>query len=97
MALLVKVDGSQEEIELPKEGVLNKLYSLLDCDMVELLPLCEGSDTVEGYEGIMSDEEARLTDKEPNVLATKMSGRAPHSPMFHILGDCVFFKEGEIT
>ncbi|TRZ50069.1 MAG: hypothetical protein D4S01_07360 [Dehalococcoidia bacterium] len=99
MALLVKVDGSTTEIKLPKEGVLRHLYGLLDCDTVECLPVVLDStnpDVCSEYEGVLSDETARITGKDPNRLATKMSGRDPHPPMYHILGDCVFYKEGEV-
>ena len=96
MALLVRVDGTKNEIELPKKDPLRELRLLLDCDMIEFLPLVPGAHTLGEYEGVMSDEEARLTGKPVNELATKLSGRAPHSEFYHILGDCVFFKDGEI-
>jgi len=45
MALLVRVDGTKNEIELPKKGQLRELRLLLDCDMIEFLPLVPGTHT----------------------------------------------------
>ena len=96
MALLVRVDGSQEEVVLPKENVLQTLYALLDCDMVEAIPICEGGDAEGVYETAWADEESRLTGKPTNVAATEMAGRSEFDNAYQILGDCVFTKPGEI-
>ena len=87
MALLVKVDGTTQELEVPKQGALRFLQSLVG-GYIEFAP-CKHPD----YEGIICDEEGKLKSKPINQLATKMADCLPFDAL---VGDVLFFKEGEV-
>jgi hypothetical protein len=87
MALLVKVDGTKEEVEVPKQDSLNFLQSTVG-GYIEFAP-CKDAE----YDGIICDEEGKLKNKTINKVATEMAGVAPYDVL---VGDILFFKEGEV-
>jgi hypothetical protein len=87
MALLVKVDGTTEELEVPKKDSLKFLQSIVG-GYIEMAP-CNHSE----YAGAICDEEGKLKRKPINDVATKMAGVLPYDVL---VGDVLFFKEGEV-
>lgn len=76
MALLIKADGTEEEVKGTDKGGkfgLNQLYQLLDCDMVQLLRLKLKYKDIT-YNEVWCDEEGKLNDKPVNAVATRLLG-----------------------
>jgi len=87
MALLVKSDGSKEEVEVPAKGSLDFLQKTVG-GYIEFAP-CKNAE----YSGAICDEEGKLKGKPMNEEATRMSGLSPYDVL---VGDVLFFKEGEV-
>jgi hypothetical protein len=87
MALLVKVDGTKEEVEVPKKGSLDFLQGVVG-GYIELAACHDAA-----YDGIICDEEGKIKNKPLNKVATDMAGVAPYDVL---VGDILFFKEGEV-
>lgn len=65
MAILMRIGEDMREV-LPKNGSnfeLEELYELLDCDMVQVIPLKDGMEMI-------FDEEGKLKDHRVNHCAT---------------------------
>ena len=87
MALLVRVDGTKEEVEVPKGNSLSFLQSTVG-GYIEFAP-CKHAE----FAGVICDEEGKLKQKPINKVATDMAGIAPYDVL---VGDILFFKEGEV-
>ena len=87
MALLVKVDGTKEEVEVPKQGSLDFLQGIVG-GFIELAA-CKDAE----FDGIICDEEGKNKNKPVNAVATDMAGCAPYDVL---VGDILFFKDGEV-
>lgn len=87
MALLIKADGTREEVEVPSGNSLAFLQTMVG-GYIELAP-CHCKE----YAGVICDEEGKLKGKPINKEATKLAGVAPYDVL---VGDILFFKEGEV-
>ena len=87
MALLVKVDGTHEDIEVPATGSLEFLQKTVG-GYIEMAP-CHAAD----YAGVICDEEGKLKSKPINKTATLLAGLYPDDVL---VGDVIFFKDGEV-
>lgn len=93
MATLLKADGSSTEVS-PKNGKdfsLEELYSLIGCELVELVQLPKGRT-------MWLDEEGKLKHppKPRNSEATVLLHMAGGSPMDYIAGDALICEGWEV-
>ena len=92
MALLIKVNGERSNVDVPKENELKFLQGLVD-GYIEITSTAPGSEAVkQGYEGLVCNEEGKLDGLLVNEEATKFAGYVSDV----LVGDVLFFKEGEV-
>ena len=90
MALLVKANGTTEEITIPKENSLKFMQEKVG-GWIQIFSTCPATQKT-GYVGIVCDEEGKLKNYPLNPQATDMYG----NPNDVIVGDAIFFKDGEV-
>ena len=90
MALLIKADGSTEEITVPEENRLKFMQEKVG-GWIEIVPTCPATKKT-GYVGIVCNEEGKLHNLPVNLKATEMYG----NPGDMVVGDIILFKEGEV-
>ena len=84
MAVLVKVDGTKEEVTI--KGDFKKCQELVE-GYVAQYPYC-GQD---GFQGILANEDGKMVGMPVNVKATIMSGYRGD----FLVGDVIFYVKGE--
>ena len=96
MALLVKMDGSMDEIVIPEEGQLRFLQKHV-AGNIEMVPVSDPNMVKRGYVYAICNEEGKINDMPVNSVATTLSGR-DGSMGFRdpFAGDVIFTKEGEV-
>lgn len=97
MATLIRVDGTKEEVDIPKgTGNLEFLQGLVG-GMIELVPTLGEAAKQAGFVELLCDEEGKLKYKPVNEVATVLAGRDGRYDICDPLcGDCLFCKEGEL-
>ena len=88
MALIVKVDGSTEEVVVPTDNALPMLQKIVG-GYIEFAPVKHPQ-----FDEVMVNEEGKCIGLELNVKATTMAGWGGRDV---IVGDCMFVKEGEVS
>lgn len=86
-ALLIKPDGSETQVA-PDNGKtfeLEQLYSILECEMVELVVLADGRHMV-------LDEDGKRTPKQGNAKATVLLHQAGGMPHDVVVGNVLICK-----
>lgn len=92
MALLIKADGERLMVDVPQVGQLEFLQSLVH-GYIELAGLGQGSNAEAlSFEGLVCNEEGKLKGLPANHSATNFAGYTSD----FLVGDILFFKEGEI-
>lgn len=93
MALLIKADGTREDITGEDNGKLSykQVQKLTEADLVERVP-CDPK-TAEGHTCYYCDEEGKFKSRPINATATKMSTWT--MPDDFMVGDILFVKDGE--
>ena len=97
MALLVYIDGTQEQVKVPTGN--EQLAFLQGCvgGNIEFVPVLDQKTLDRGYVHVICDEEGKLKEKEVNPSATVMAGRdGTHEFFDPLAGDCLFCTEDEI-
>jgi len=96
MALLIKADGAQEEVNgEASDGSLTyeQLRKAIGGGYIEIVA-CD-PEVTKGYTNLVCDEEGKLKSFPINDKATKLSTYT--APTDLICGDVLFCKDGEIT
>ena len=90
MAILIKPDYSKQEVS-PNGCVftLNEIYNLLNCGMIQIVPL-------ENDRLLVCDEEGKLKPHRMNPFATMLLRRAGGMPDDYIAGDALIVDTTEI-
>ena len=99
MALLVKADGTREEIEIPQsdESQLGYLQGLVG-GYIQMVPALTKEASDEGYTEVVCSEEGKIKGYAYNDVATKLAGRDGSQGFKDpLVGDCLFIKAGEVT
>lgn len=94
MALLIKVDGTRQEVKgsKPNGGLTwDEIRALLQCQMLQ--PVTCDSKITGGYTLFYCDEEGKLQGKPVNHAATKLSTHT--MPGDYLVGDVLFCKRGD--
>jgi hypothetical protein len=91
MALLIKTNGDKSEVEVPQIGELEFLQGLVG-GMIELAPIIHGSAAIQDFDGVLCNEEGKMLGLPANMTATKFAGYTDDI----LVGDVLFFKDGEV-
>lgn len=98
MALLVKVDGSQKSVEVPKDDTSLKFLQDAVGGFIEYVPVINLRYKGQ-YQAAFCDEEGKLKGSPINKVATVMAGRdgvTDPDIVDPLCGDVLFFAEGEV-
>ncbi len=93
MALLVKTSGVMEKITIPKKNSLKFLQEKVG-GYIEIVGIQE-DDRREGYKqysGMIVNEEGKMTELKDNPVATSIY----NDPYDCVVGDAIFFEDGEV-
>jgi len=93
LATLIKPDGT-ESVVLPQNSTdfrLDERYSLIGCEMVQMVYLADGRT-------MWLDEEAKLKPERPlpNLKATRLLAEAGGMPGDIVLGNVLVCVDGEV-
>jgi hypothetical protein len=95
MAILLKVDGTREQVTVPEEGSLTFLQGCVGGN-IEYVPVLGDELTKQGYFYCYCDEEGKIKEKPVNQEATRLAGRdGSHGFADPLCGDVIFLGEGE--
>lgn len=91
MAILIEPDSSREEVSPQNGGVftLDEMYNLLNCGMIQIVPL-------EDDRFLVCDEEGKLKPHRINPFATILLRRAGGMPDDYIAGKALIVDTTEI-
>lgn len=100
MALIVRVDGTEEEVTVPKDSGSLKFLQDAVGGNIEYVPVVNGDTTsTRGFTALFCDEEGKLKSKPVNEKATAMAGRDGNCDpaiVDPLCGDVIFFADGEV-
>lgn len=99
MALLVKVDGTTEEVQVPRDDTSLKYLQSAVGGNIEYVPVINPEVVKLGYSVLFCDEEGKLKGKCINFLATTLAGRDGNQELNicdPLCGDVLFVAEGEV-
>ena len=91
MALLIKTNGDKSEVQVPQVGELEFLQGLVG-GMIELALIMPGAAARPDFDGVICNEEGKLDSLPVNMEATKFAGYTDDI----LVGDVLFFKDGEV-
>jgi len=96
MALLVRVDGTTENVMVPKDDTSLEFLQKAVGGYIEMVPVINPEVAASGLTNLFCDEEGKLKNKPVNEKATLMAGRDRLPCIDPICGDALFFAEGEV-
>jgi len=74
MALIIETDGTRREVQGEGKGgkfTLEQMYALLDCDMVQLVPIKLDYNGTK-YNELWCDEDGKMKARPINAKATRL-------------------------